>query len=69
MTKELAETWERSELRGTSMRVFDVDIFEDGLARIFAKPWWSRLWTGVELLLASRPRFVCGTRWTLWVDT
>ncbi|KAL8776536.1 MAG: hypothetical protein Q9213_008231 [Squamulea squamosa] len=38
-----------------------------GLAKIFNKPWWSRLWVVQEVFMASRePHFGCGRKWFPW---
>ncbi|KAL8767641.1 MAG: hypothetical protein Q9209_005900 [Squamulea sp. 1 TL-2023] len=41
--------------------------FLPGLAKIFKKPWWSRLWVVQEVFMANRePRFGCGRKWFPW---
>ena len=38
-----------------------------GLAKIFARAWWTRVWTAMELLFRKDPpRLVCGWYWASW---
>lgn len=49
---------------GPSIRSYEPDLesplHSDSFARILAAPWWTRLWTVQEFLLARRVIFMCG---------
>lgn len=56
---------------GSLSRVLEMagqdDVCREGVNRILARAWWSRLWTMVELTFARRmPHFGCGRHWTAW---
>ena len=44
-----------------------IDHFMPGLEKLFAKPWWSRMWVFQEVVTASKPPLVgCGRYWVDW---
>ncbi|KAL8942687.1 MAG: hypothetical protein Q9211_001285 [Gyalolechia sp. 1 TL-2023] len=45
----------------------DIHPFAPGLAKLFNKPWWFRLWVVQEVLHAtSKPLLGCGRAWISW---
>ncbi|KAI4179076.1 MAG: hypothetical protein L6R41_008048 [Letrouitia leprolyta] len=47
----------------------ELDPFRPGLAKLFERPWWSRIWVVQEFLVATEPPLLgCGRDWLSWVD-